>query len=101
MHLIRGDGVPVSDHETGLNWCPCWGLGGCFLEGERNFNYMFNFFRIILSNQLSLFICASLLFLFSCQLCLTLCDSMDCSAPGLPLPHHLQEFAQVHMRWHI
>ena len=99
MHLIRGDGVPVSDHETGLNWCPCWGLGGCFLEGERNFNYMFNFFRIILSNQLSLFICASLLLLFSCQLCLTLCDSMDCSMPDFPVLHYLSEFAQTHVCW--
>ena len=22
---------------------------------------------------------------------------MDCSTPGLPVPHHLQEFAQVHV----
>ena len=26
-----------------------------------------------------------------------LCDSMDCSMPGLPVPHHLLEFAQVHV----
>ena len=24
---------------------------------------------------------------------------MDCSTPGLPVPHYLQEFAQVHVRW--
>ena len=24
---------------------------------------------------------------------------MDCSAPGLPVPHHLPEFAQVHVQW--
>ena len=30
------------------------------------------------------------------QLCLTLCDSMDCSTPGLPDFHHLLEFAQTH-----
>ena len=29
------------------------------------------------------------------QSCLTLCDPMDCSIPGLPVPHHLPEFAQV------
>ena len=28
---------------------------------------------------------------------LTLCDSMDCSTPGLPVPHHLPKFAQVHV----
>ena len=31
------------------------------------------------------------------QLCLTLCKSMDCSTPGLPVPHRLSEFAQVHV----
>ena len=28
---------------------------------------------------------------------LTLCDPMDCSTPGLPVPHHLLKFAQVHV----
>ena len=28
------------------------------------------------------------------QSCPTLCDPVDCSAPGLPVPHHLLEFAQ-------
>ena len=31
------------------------------------------------------------------QSCLTLCDTMDCSAPGLPVPHHLPKYAQVHV----
>ena len=31
--------------------------------------------------------------------CLTLCDPMDCSTPGFPVPHHLSEFAQTHVRW--
>ena len=30
------------------------------------------------------------------QSCLTLCNPMDCSTPGLPVPHHLPEFAQAH-----
>ena len=29
---------------------------------------------------------------------LTLCDPMDCSKPGLRVPHHLLKFAQVHVR---
>ena len=29
------------------------------------------------------------------HLCLNLCDPMDCSVPGLPVLHHLAEFAQV------
>ena len=31
------------------------------------------------------------------QLCLTLCDLMDYSTPGLPVHHHLLEFAQTHV----
>ena len=27
------------------------------------------------------------------NLCLTLCDPLDCSMPGLPVPHHFPEFA--------
>ena len=37
------------------------------------------------------------LLLFSCPLYLTLCDPMDCSTPGLPVPHHLLKFAQAHV----
>ena len=31
--------------------------------------------------------------------CLTLCDPVDCSTIGFPVPHHLPEFAQVHVNW--
>ena len=33
------------------------------------------------------------------QLCLILCDPMDCSLPGFPVLHHLPEFAQTHVHW--
>ena len=33
------------------------------------------------------------------KLCPTLRDSMDCSTPGFPVPHHIPEFAQVHVHW--
>ena len=29
--------------------------------------------------------------------CLTLCDPMNCSTPGLPVHHHLLEFTQTHV----
>ena len=29
----------------------------------------------------------------------TLCDAMDSSMPGLPVLHHLLEFAQTHVHW--
>ena len=31
------------------------------------------------------------------QSCLTLCDPMDCSTPGFPVPHQFQELAQAHV----
>ena len=31
------------------------------------------------------------------QSCLTLCDCMDCSTPGLPVHHQLLEFVQTHV----
>ena len=33
------------------------------------------------------------------QLCLTLCDPMDCSTPGLQVSHQLPELAQTHAHW--
>ena len=33
------------------------------------------------------------------QSCLTLCDAMDHSTPGLPVQHHLPELAQAHVHW--
>ena len=31
--------------------------------------------------------------------CLTLCNPMDCSTPGLPVHHQLPELTQTHVRW--
>ena len=31
------------------------------------------------------------------QLCLTLCDTMDCSMPGFPVHHQIPELAQTHV----
>ena len=33
------------------------------------------------------------------QLCLTLCNPMDCSMPGFLDLHHLPEIAQIHVYW--
>ena len=33
------------------------------------------------------------------QLCLALCDPMNCSMPGLPVHHQLPEFTQTHVCW--
>ena len=33
----------------------------------------------------------------SAQLCLTICDHMDCGTPGFPVHHHLLELSQTHI----
>ena len=33
------------------------------------------------------------------QLCPTLCNPVDCSTPGFPVLHYLQEFAPTHVHW--
>ena len=33
------------------------------------------------------------------QLCLTFCDPMNCSTPGLPVHHQLREFTQTNVHW--
>ena len=33
------------------------------------------------------------------QSCLTLCDPMNRSTPGLPVHHQLPEFTQIHIHW--
>ena len=33
------------------------------------------------------------------QSCLTLCNPMNCSMPGLPVHHQLPEFTQTHVHW--
>ena len=38
-------------------------------------------------------------FISVAQLCLTLCDPMDCSMAGFPVYHQLLELAQTHIHW--
>ena len=33
------------------------------------------------------------------QSCLSLCDPINCSTPGLPVHHQLPEFTQTHVHW--
>ena len=45
------------------------------------------------------FRCKILFYCSVSQSCLTLCNTMDCSMPGFPVLHHLQELAQTHVHW--
>ena len=51
------------------------------------------------SSQLDMIPCSRQLVQFSsvAQLCLTLCDSMNCSMPGLPVHHQCPESIQTHV----
>ena len=42
-------------------------------------------------------ICSDFQFSSVAQSCLTLCDPLDCSRPGLPVHHQLPEFTQTHI----
>ena len=44
-------------------------------------------------------VCAYIYFSSVTQLCLTLCDPMNCSTPGLPVHHQLPESTQTHVHW--
>ena len=43
--------------------------------------------------------CVSVQFSSVAQSCLTLCDPMNCSMPGLPVHHQLPQFTQTHVHW--
>ena len=63
-------------------------------------NSIFIIFCVIISSRTSM---SSLYFVFYMlissvtQSCLTLCNPMDCSTPGLPVHHQLPEFTQTHV----
>ena len=49
------------------------------------------------SNELACQCRSSVQFSSVTQSCLTLCNPMDCSTPGLPVRHQLSEFTQTHV----
>ena len=51
------------------------------------------------SNDLRLLNSVSVLFSWAAQSCLTLCNPMDCSTPGLSVLYQLPEFIQTHVHW--
>ena len=48
-------------------------------------------------NMVHIYIQWNIVYLIA-RLCPTLCDPMDCSTPGYPVPQHLLEFAQDHVQ---
>ena len=69
----------------------------CLLLGRK---VMTNLYRILKSRDITLptkvRLVSSVQFSSVAQSCLTLCDPMNCSTPGLPVHHQLPEFTQTH-----
>ena len=57
-------------------------------------NVNFNFYSNSLVFYWHLFCCCSVT-----QLCLTLCDPVDCSTPSFLVLHHFLELVQTHVHW--
>ena len=51
------------------------------------------------TTSLSFTFLSSVQFSSVAQSCLTLCNPMNCSTPGLPVYHQLPEFTQTHVHW--
>ena len=51
----------------------------------------------VLGDEKDLGICCTTQSVHITQSCLTLCDPMDCSMPGLPVHHQLPEFTQTNV----
>ena len=69
----------------------------CLFRSFAHFSTNVQFFRLFCKRWLHPFCC-------SCccsvpKLHLTLCNPVDCSTSGFPVPHHLLGFAQVHVHW--
>ena len=58
--------------------------------------FLFEFLKVYLLIKISF---SSVQFSSVAQLCLTLCNPMNRSTPGLPVHHQLPEFAQIYAHW--
>ena len=54
-----------------------------------SFFFFFLAYRFMYPGEILFYCCCSV-----AKSCLTLCNPMDCSTPGLPVHHHLPEFAK-------
>ena len=64
-------------------------------RGEQHHSHFYRWHR----HREIVFKCVSVQFSSVAQSCLTLCNPMDCSTPGLPVHHQLLEFTQTHVHW--
>ena len=97
---------------TELNWC--WGqkcLQMYLLVGLTPLSFCNALFCLLLQSFVLEYISSDtsiatpaffsfpLALLLLTQSCPTLCNPVNCSAPGFPVLHHLREHAQTHVHW--
>jgi len=56
-------------------------------------------FILLIYPVLIIFVCEWLQFSSVVQLCLTFCNPMNHSTPGVPVHHQLPEFTQTYVHW--
>ena len=64
-----------------------------------NIRFKLSCFQRFSEEEISLWSVISIQFSSFAQSCPTLFDPMDCSTPGIPVHHQLQEFTQTHVHW--
>ena len=72
------------------------------VQSEYNSILSLHYLQKFLAPEQNLTVClimslVSIQFSSVAQSCLTLCDPMNCSMPGLPVHHQLLEFTQTHV----
>ena len=94
--------ISTTLHNSCLNACVCVYL--CFSFSSLITDYNFRLVSLISVTSLILkihrarvFRLSSVQFSSVAQSCLTLCDPMNNSTPGLPVHHQLPEFTQTHV----
>ena len=79
-----------SETESRMTDASGWGRETCSVGTDFQFCKVKQFWRLVIQRCERCFSSVS-------KSCLTLSDLIDCTLPGLPVPYHLSEFAQVHV----
>ena len=96
VHGVTKHWTQLSDWTTTSSSCIfSSAIGKMFALNTGFFLFFFNWNVIAL--QCCINLCCSVQFSSVAQLCLTLCDPMNLSTPGLPVHHQLPEFTQTHV----
>ena len=85
---MRNERTDVKQEKSETEWLH---IRGCEGKGKRDPGLLlklFCLFLLIISQFSSV-----------AQSCLTLCNPMDCSTPGLPVHHQLPKLTQIHVLW--